>query len=525
MGRWMDRRSFMKAAGAGVAAAAFAARGARAAEGAGAKPNIVFILADDLGYGDVGCLNPECKIPTPNIDRLAREGMRFTDAHSGSAVCTPTRYGILTGRYCWRSRLKNGVLEGWSPALVDEKRVTVASLLRGCGYRTACVGKWHLGLDWAATDGKRVRMSLENVDYGKPVGGGPVARGFDYFFGIPASLDMPPYVYVENDRVVEAATGTAGASEKPAYYRAGPSAPSFRHGEVLAELSRKAVGVIDRHAAEAGASPLFLYFPLTAPHTPIMPPPEFQGKSGVGAYGDFVCQTDHVVGEIMAALERNGMAENTLLVFTSDNGFAPMADFDALRKQGHDPSRGFRGGKADIFEGGHRIPLVARWPERITPGAASDQTVCLTDLMATAAAINNTALPENAGEDSVSLLPVLAGTATGPVREAVVHHSVDGSFSIRQGQWKLEFCAGSGGWSDPKPEAAKQAGLPGVQLYNLAADPAEKTNLQDKHPDVVARLTALMDKYVSEGRSTPGPPQQNDGPTSFWGPKAALGRK
>lgn len=513
----LTRRDFVKAAGAAVLAGGCATD---SGSPAGARhPNIVYILADDLGYGDVGCLNPESKIPTPNIDRLGRSGVVFTDAHSGSAVCTPTRYGVLTGRYCWRSPLKSSVLEGYSRALVDERRMTVASLLKSRGYRTACVGKWHLGLNWElkepGADGRR------EVDFDKPAGGGPVALGFDYFYGIPASLDMPPYVYVENDRAVAAATEQIGASEKPAYYRAGPVAPGFRHGDVLGVLTHKAVDVIDRHAAEHGDSPLFLYFPLTAPHTPIMPSGPFVGKSGVGAYGDFVCEVDWVVGEVMAALEHHGIADNTLVVFTSDNGCAPLVDLEALRALGHDPSCHFRGHKADIYEGGHRIPFAASWPARIRPGGTCDHIVCLTDLMATAADIVDVPLPDNAGEDSVSMLPALLGTAARPAREAIVHHSVGGALSIRQGPWKLEFCAGSGGWSYPKPDEAAQAGLPPIQLYDLRADPGERQNVQDRHPDVVARLTRLMEQYIAEGRSTPGSPQQNEGRTSLWGPGGA----
>jgi len=508
------RRDFIKMAGAAVLAGGCATASSRGANPR-SFPHIVYILADDLGYGDVGCLNPESKIPTPNIDRLGRGGVVFTDAHSGSAVCTPTRYGVLTGRYCWRSPLKSSVLEGYSRALMDEKRMTVASLLKSRGYHTACVGKWHLGLNWQLKEsapGER-----KDVNYARPLTGGPTAVGFDYFYGIPASLDMPPYVYVENDRVVAAPDAEIAASEKPAYYRGGPVAPGFQHGEVLPVLTRKAVDVIDRHAAEHSPSPLFLYFPLTAPHTPIMPSRAFAGKSGIGPYGDFVCEVDWAVGEILAALEHNQMADNTLVIFTSDNGCAPMVGLEALRALGHDPCAHFRGHKADIYEGGHRIPLVASWPARIRPGGTCDHLVCLTDLLATAAGIVGAPLPDNAGEDSVSMLPALLGAAE-PAREAIVHHSVGGAFSIRQGVWKLEFCPGSGGWSYPKPDDPAAAGLPPVQLYNIKDDPAESHNVQDKHPEIVQRLTELMQKYIDDGRSTPGAPQQNEGRTSLWGP-------
>ena len=482
-------------------------------------PNIVYVIADDMGYGDVSCLNPGSRIPTPNMDRLASEGMVFTDAHSGSAVCTPTRYGILTGRYSWRSRLQSGVLWGYSRALIPESRLTVASLLKRHGYATACVGKWHLGWNWATTDGyvfsDRSDEKGPTVDYSRPITDGPIDLGFDTYFGIPASLDMLPYVYVENDRVVAAPTETIEGTEGRRFYRGGPIAPGFRHEEVLPRCTRKAVDFIDEHAESNPDAPFFLYFPLSAPHTPILPTEEFQGKSGIGPYGDFVMQCDGTIGEVMRALDRHNLAENTLFIVTSDNGCSPMADFDDLARQGHHPSYHFRGHKADIFEGGHRIPFIVRWPAKVEPGSACDDTICLTDLMATSAAILDFDLPDNAGEDSVSILPDLFGKASGPVREATVHHSINGSFSIRQGRWKLEFCPGSGGWSYPRPEEAEKLDLPRFQLYDLDKDIGERNNVMDKHPDVVERMTELMTRYVAEGRSTPGLPQKNDRPVSF----------
>ena len=482
-------------------------------------PNIVYIVADDMGYGDVSCLNPESKIPTHHMDRLASEGMIFTDAHSGSAVCTPTRYGILTGRYSWRSRLASGVLWGYSRSLIPKNRLTVASLLKKHGYATACVGKWHLGWNWATTDGyvfsDRSDETGESVDYTRPITGGPRTLGFDYFFGIPASLDMLPYVYVENDLVVEPPTGTIEGAEGRRFYRGGPIAPGFKHEEVLPRCTQKAVEFIDKHAMTSSGAPFFLYFPLSAPHTPILPTEEFQGRTGIGSYGDFVVQCDNTVGAIMEALERHDMTANTLFIVTSDNGCSPMADFDDLASHGHHPSYHFRGYKADIFEGGHRIPFIARWPARISPGRVCDDTICLTDLMATVASILDFDLPAGAGEDSFSILPDLLGSAQNPVREATVHHSINGSFSIRQGKWKLEFCPGSGGWSYPQPLEAERLGLPAIQLYDLSLDIGEQNNVIGEHPDVVGRLTELLIKYVTEGRSTPGPPQKNDRKVSF----------
>jgi arylsulfatase A len=489
-----NRRDFLKTV---ASATAFLSvpQALRAAAATKSSPNIVYILADDLGYGDVSCLNKDGKIPTPNIDRLAREGMTFTDAHSGSAVCTPTRYGILTGRYCWRTYLKKGVLFGYSPALIDTNRMTVASLLKQHGYRTACVGKWHLGL------GRE-----DKTDYTKPLRPGPNDLGFDYFFGIPASLDMTPYCYIENDKPTTAPDNTIEGSESPAFWRAGPISPDFRHIDVLPTITEKAAEFIDNTARQSPGKPFFLYFPLTAPHTPIVPNKQFVGKSGIGGYGDFVCEVDWTVGRIIDALEKNNLLDNTLIIFTSDNGCSPQAQFDELKKLGHNPSYLFRGHKADIFEGGHRIPFIVRWPGRVKPASSSDQTICLTDLLATLAQITGQKLPENAGEDSVSILPALLGQKLDkPLREAVVHHSINGSFSIRQGKWKLELCPGSGGWSYPRPQKAKELNLPPIQLYDLTKDIAERENLYKDHPDVVKHLTELLEKYKRTGRSTPLP--------------------
>lgn len=472
---------------------------------AGSSPNIVYILADDLGYGDVSALNPEGKIPTPNMDRLAKEGMVFTDAHSGSAVCTPTRYGVLTGRYAWRTRLASGVLQGADPPLITAERPTVPKLLKAKGYHTAMVGKWHLGWYWAKQGGGTVSSGdeIEQIDYTKPISGGPIDIGFDYYFGIVASLDMPPYVYVEDN------LPTAVADTTKKYIREGPAASSFDAVNVLPDFTAKAIAYLDARAKEPG-TPFFLYMPLNSPHTPIVPSEEWQGKSGLNDYGDFTMQTDAAVGEVIAALERNGQLDNTLIIFTSDNGCSPQADYPVLEEKGHDPSYVFRGHKADIFEGGHRIPFLVRWPGRVPAGSESDQTICLTDLLATAAAIVGADVPDNAGEDSVSILPALLGKADAPLREATVHHSINGSFAIRRGNWKLALCPGSGGWSAPRPGRDDESGLPSVQLFDLSKDIGETTNLQDQHPELVKELTALLQGYLDTGRSTPGAPQKND---------------
>ncbi|WP_222845846.1 sulfatase family protein [Flavilitoribacter nigricans] len=471
-------------------------------------PNIIYILADDLGYGDISALNENSKLQTPHIDAMATNGMAFTDAHSNSAVCTPTRYGILTGRYAWRSSLKNGVSWSWSEPLIQPERPTVASYLQARDYQTACIGKWHLGLGWA-------KDTSGMADITQPIKGGPVHLGFDYFYGITASLDIPPYVYIENDRITATSIDTVEAETGKRFWRRGPVGNDFKHEEVLPKLTEKAVEYISGHAQDD--QPFFLYFPLPAPHTPILPTSAFQGKSKTNAYGDFVLMVDDVVGQVRRALEANGIAENTLVIFTSDNGCSPMADFEELATFDHNPSYVFRGHKADIFEGGHRVPFLVQWPRTIPQGSVSDETVCLTDLMATAAAILQDSLSAGEGEDSYNLLPLLEGqTLSAPVREATVHHSINGSFSIRQGKWKLAFCPGSGGWSAPRPQEAEKMELPPVQLFDMESDLAEANNLSEQHPEIVSRLTALMERYIAEGRSTPGAAQKNDTETLLY---------
>ena len=501
------RLDFLKLAVCGLAVAAFACD-SKAQASAATSPNIVYVLCDDLGYGDVQYLNPlRGKIPTPNIDRLARQGMIFTDAHSGSSVCTPTRYGILTGRYAWRTRLQSGVLFGLSAPLIARDRLTVASLLKRAGYHTACIGKWHLGLGWAGQKTDDPDLRGVTVDYTQPLSDSPLAHGFDSFFGITGSLDMPPFVWIENDHLTEQPTA------KKKWVRAGVAGPSFEAVDVLPTLTRKAAGYIGSRAADAKAGkPFFLYLPFTSPHAPIVPSPEWQGKSGLNPYADFVMQTDHCLGQVLDALEKNGLVESTLVVFTSDNGCSPVANINELESKGHYPSAQFRGYKADIWDGGHRIPFICRWPAKIKAGTSSSQLVCLTDLMATCAELLGERLPGNAGEDSVSLLPALFGSDRVPLHEAVVHHSINGMFSIRQGPWKLELCPGSGGWGAPGDPAARKAGLPPVQLYNMELAADEQKNLQAEHPEIVAKLTKLLERFVAEGRSTPGAPQTNDAP-------------
>jgi arylsulfatase A-like enzyme len=451
----------------------------------------VYVLTDDLGWGDLGCYNPYSAIPMPNANRLASQGMRFTDMHASSAVCTPSRYSVLTGRYCWRTSLKKGVLNGYSPDLIEPGRMTVPSMLQSRGYYTAGVGKWHLGL-----------RNDPHTDFGKPLRPGPVDHGFDYYYGIPASLDMPPYLYFENDRVVEAATShTPGATQPPrgVFWRAGDSAPSFKHEQVLPTLTSKAVEIIRARAAKP-SQPFFLYLAMSAPHTPWLPLPEYRGKSKAGDYGDFVVEVDTMLGRVMDAVDQAGLAGDTLFVFTSDNG----ADWKVgdLARFAHRANADWKGEKADIWEGGHRIPFLARWPGRIRPGSVSEETGCLSDLMATLASVTGVSLPDNAAEDSFDLLPALLGKSTRPIRPDVIHHSIEGMFSIRRDNWKLEEGLGSGGFSEPKSEEPAPGGPKG-QLYDLSKDPEELHNLYQERPDIVERLSALLDRYKKEGHTRP----------------------
>ena len=473
-------------------------------------PNIIIVLCDDLGQGDPRCYNPASKIPTPNMDRLAMEGMRFTDAHTPSSVCTPTRYATLAGRYCWRSSLKKGVLwNGWANALIEEDRQTIASMLDAYDYSSAAIGKWHLGWDWKSKTDKPITANhhpADAVDYDNPVGRGPLSVGFDHSYLIPASLDMAPYLWLVDDRAAQAPTAeTPGSKHRRqnggGFWRKGPMAPNFDFYGVVPTASEASIAFVDRIAAKhrkGNDQPFFLYYPLPAPHTPWVPTPEFQGDTTVGWYGDFVAQTDAELGRLLAALDRNGIADNTLIVFTSDNGSHwPEGD---IEKWGHDANNGWRGQKADIHEAGHRVPFLVRWPEAIAPGTTSDQTICLTDLYATVAEIVGHDLKDNEAEDSVSLLGIFEGKADKPIREATVHHSLSGMFAIRKGDWKLIVGLGSGGFTKINTKADKEAGIEG-QLYNLKDDPQEKINLWQDKPEVVATLTALLEKYKAEGRS------------------------
>ena len=458
---------------------------------------MIVILADDLGFGDVAHLNPESRIPTPNLDALAEHGMAFVNAHSPSAVCTPTRYALLTGRYAWRTRLKSGVLDGFGKPLIASDRPTIGTFLSEHGYRTAVVGKWHLGLEFA-------RTASTAFDFGKPVSDGPHTHGFDESFIIPASLDFPPYLYIRNGDIKGLPLEWQQALRFPRFMRAGNRASNFNPSDVLDELVRQATDFIDRQSRES--QPFLLYFPLTAPHKPVWPAERFRGRTDLGPYGDFVVQVDATVGDILNAVDAAGIRDSTVVFFTSDNGSfmyrrngASQPDhtddetIQAYRSHNHTSNYVYRGTKADIWEAGHRVPFLVRWPGQIPPGSVRNETVSLTDVFATLAEIIGEDLPEDAAGDSFSLLPLLRGGNWDRPRVPVVHHSLRGMFAIRDGKWKLVAGNGSGGRERP-------TGIPfrrPYQLYDLHADPEETNNLLDGHPQVVARLEASLEAIRS----------------------------
>jgi arylsulfatase A len=454
--------------------------------GAASRPNIVYIMCDDLGYGDIRCLAPKTsKIATPHVDKLASEGMTFTDAHSGSSVCTPTRYGLLTGRYSWRTRLQKGVVTGFAPCLIDDDRITIAGFLKKNGYATAIVGKWHL--DFQYLDPRSGEAFTQRQHKTPPVGAkipdGPIHRGFDYFHGFHHARNMD--AVIEDDRVI---------AHDPVV-------------NMLPRLTEKSVEYIESRKGKK--QPFFLYIPLGSPHTPIVPSPEWEGKSGLGKYGDFVMQTGNVVGEVSKALEKIGATDNTLIVFTSDNGCSKAAGIDQLRKQGHLVSAHLRGSKADIWDGGHRVPFIVRWPGKVKAGSTSDRLICHVDLFATAAEAIGKKMPFNAAEDSVSIVPAFSGKPIKSTRNGVIHHSISGHFAYRQGPWKLCLAKASGGWTAPKEsQAGKDA--PRGQLYNMQSDVGEQHNLYSSEPAVVEKLLGLLKADINRGRSTTGPKAKND---------------
>jgi len=476
------------------------------------RPNIVWILADDLGYGDVGCFNPESKIPTPHLDRLATEGIRFTDAHSPASVCTPTRYALLTGRYCWRSRLKSQVLVPWGATLIEQDRLTVGKLLQDHGYATACIGKWHLGWQWPTRDGRPPASGpdrLSNVDFKKVIANGPTTRGFDYYFGTDVP-NYPPYCHIENDHTV----GIPSVPNWPVFNRPGPMLPGWNWVNVLPEHAARAVRYIEETTKAQPRKPFFLYLPLTSPHYPVVPDPEFRGRSSAGDFGDFVAQTDAVVGQVLDALQRVGITDNTLVIFTSDNGPEITGEvrpgvYDRLRQYGHASMGPLRGAKRDLWEGGHRVPFIARWPGHFPAGATSRETICHVDFWATVAALLGEKLPDNAAEDSFNILPALRGQKLDqPLRPATLHHAASGKFAIRRGDWVL-IDAPTGDDNGPlrgepqwlKEQRGYQLHTQPGELYNLAQDLSQRNNLFAQEPAIVQELRTLLEQYQRDGRS------------------------
>ncbi len=476
------------------------------------KPNIVLIMADDMGFGDVRTSNAKSNIPTPHLDRLASQGMTFTDAHSPSAVCTPTRYGLLTGRYCWRSRMKQGVLGGYSPPLIEEDRTTIASMLQANGYHTAAIGKWHLGMNMTSNEENLPAEDRYeddgNVDFTKPIQDGPTTRGFDYYFGVSASFDMPPYVWIENDHFVTPPTKVHPGTDFPKFIRKGPQSDDVKFDEALDKLAEKATAYIADRAKKD--QPFFLYLPLTGPHKPVVPHSRFVGTTKLGLYGDFVVNVDATVGQVLQAIDDQGIADNTLVIFTSDNGSYmyrtddPQAEdhvddetAQTYRSDRHTANGPFRGTKSDIFEGGHHVPFFVRWPNKVEALSKCNDTICHTDLFATAAEVVGASLKQDEAEDSFSFLPLTAGNSRATPRAPVIHHSGSAMFAIRAGKWKLIAGNGSGGREKPKGKPFERP----YQLFDLSTDLAEKHNIIQEHPQVAEQLESQLEKIRSADRS------------------------
>jgi len=489
------------------------------------KPNVVILYADDLGYGDVSGYNPDRgKIATPNIDRLAAQGVRFTDAHSSSGVCSPSRYTLLTGRYHWRTRLQQGIVKLWEPPLIAPDRLTIGKLAQQHDYRTACIGKWHLGWEWRIASEAREHFdaparrpeAAEATDearaawrttFQKPIGGGPTIRGFDEYFGTDVP-NWPPFCFIENDRTVGVPTELLPARllKNNLASLQGPALEGWQLESILPALAERAEDFIAHQ--DQSRQPFLLYMPLTSPHTPLAVNAPWKGKSGLeNDAADFILETDAIVGRVLDALDKSDAAENTLVIFSSDNGFAPYAGAKELEARGHFPSGPLRGYKGDAWEGGHRVPFIVRWPGMIQSGRVSDQLVHQADLLATFADILDAELPEDAGEDSVSLLPLFKGQDE-PVREHAVSQSHDGLLAVRFGTWKL--IAGPGGRGPWSGLSAEPRATTAGQLYQLADDLGETNNLYAEMPEVVAELAALLDRLAADGRSTPGVKQPND---------------
>ncbi len=497
----MTRRSFLRSMGLFSMGLAVPRVGRSEVSGDGRtarRPNIVFILADDMGWGDVRVLNPASHIPTIHLDRLARSGITFTDAHAGSAACTPTRYGLMTGRHGFRNAASQGrVVLGFARAILEPKRLTLPMLLKQQGYETACFGKWNLGMDMPTTDGKppNHRWKPTNINWDGVIRNGPLEAGFDRFYGMPGSLDMSPFVWIDQNRFVAPAVET----RKNWKGVEGLGTPGFRFEKALPEVARRTVDYIEQHQGKS--VPFFLYMALPAPHAPLVPLSSYRGRTDIGPYGDYCVELDELVGQVLDALKRTGQAEDTLICFTSDNGFWRVLGVEAMEAKGHLPSGGFRGYKAEIHEGGHRVPFFVSWPKGIEAGRITDEPVSILDWMATVADLLGVDLPEQAAEDSLSLLPILENRPHSPIHPFMVHHSNNGSLAIRLGRWKFVDCPWDGNfdWQKRLPKGLQSKQLPPVQLYDMLEDPHETTNVYDRYPTVVKALQAILARCRREG--------------------------
>jgi len=478
------------------------------------SPNIVVILADDFGVGDIQAHYPNNKIPTPCLDKLVRQGMSFTDAHSPSAVCSPTRYGLLTGRYSWRTQMQEWVIAAYEPPLIQKEVLTLPEFLRDNGYQTACIGKWHLGWDWAGPQKPTMDVLKRNAqkhltwDFTKPIGGGPNARGFDYYFGVVLP-NMPPFCWIENDRVTELPTEKykhevpEGFVVMPRSFEGSPMAPGWKFENIMPELTKRSVKYIHDHANDD--KPFFLYVSQTSPHEPVVPSEQFRGKSGIAPIADFVMETDWSAGQVIQAIDDAGIAENTIVIFTADNGHSHYTGWGELIAAQHMPSGPYRGHKGDVWEGGHRVPMIVRWPNKVSANSKSNAMVCLTDLFATCADVVQKELPKDCAQDSFSFLGVATSdNDSKPSRSTMVNHSNFGEFAYRNGNWKLVYRLGGKNLnaSRGKPTVA--------ELYDLSTDVNEAKNLASKHSKKVTELTAELDTLIQSGASRPNAIGKND---------------
>ena len=483
------------------------------------NPNIILIYTDDQGFGDCSALNPDAKFKTPNLDRLASEGLSFTNAHCAASVCTPSRYGLLTGRYPWRTHLKRGVYGAERKCLIEDGRTTIASLLKQKNYHTAMVGKWHLGMDFPGD-------SWKNRDWAQPTLDMPLDKGFDYFYGIPASLNYGVLAWFEgrHAKVSPVLRTQKKPNKRHVDYRIMPPyqeptdptkpkhlevASDFIDNQCLTRFTDQAIEWMSGKVADSkNGKPFFLYLPYTSPHYPVCPLPEFHGQGEAGGYGEFMIETDHHIGRVLDFLAKSGVDENTLVIFSSDNG--PEKSWEGrIKKFQHDSRGGFRGGKRSVYEGGHRVPFLVRWPAGIQqPGRQVDSLIGQVDVLATIASLVKAELPDDGGEDSVSFFQTFhgqkvdgSGSVQSPnegLRAPLITHGNDGRYAITEGQWKLIL------GKDSETH----------ELYDLRNDRAEKTNVRDANPEKVKALTTKVNQIITQGRTTAGPAQAND--TGYW---------